>query len=204
MITNIVNEINHTPSMFYYIPNFLTKEEEKIMFEYLQNTNDFVENPKFNIGVSRLQKWYHVDKKYFCSSWKERYPQWMSFEMDSTVINIIKKVQEFANGLDNISVPQINSCLINKYPTGENFIAPHRDSEISFGVEPTIIGLSLGHTRAINFHRLDNSKKDFSFELESGSVFIMAGSSQRFYHHSIDKCECDSVRYSLTFREFIN
>jgi alkylated DNA repair dioxygenase AlkB len=203
MITNIVNEINHAPSVFYYIPNFLNKDEESTMFEYLENTNDFVENPKFNNGVSRLQKWYHEDKKYFCSSWKERYPQWMSFEMDSTVTDIIKKFQDFVGTIPQINIPRINSCLINKYPTGENFIAPHRDSEISFGTEPTIIGLSVGKTRQINFRRLDDPKKNFSFELESGSVFIMAGSSQRYYHHSIDKCECDDVRYSLTFREFI-
>lgn len=208
MISHIIEENNFIPSMFHYIPNFLNKEEETKMLEYLEKTEDFVESPKCNNGISRLQKWYQSDMKYFCSSWQERYPRWTSFKMDSTIIDTIKKFQDFTETLPNISVPyinvpHINSCLINKYPNGNNFIAPHRDSEISFGPEPTIIGLSLGATRRINFHRLDNSNEDFSFDLESGSVFIMAGSTQRFYHHSIDKCECDDVRYSLTFREFI-
>lgn len=206
MISNIVEEYNgYTPSMFYYIPNFITKEEEQELFAYLENINDFYEKPKMSEGISRLQKWYQVDQKYFCPLWKERYPQWTSCKMDDTINNLIAKIQNFAYTIPNLAkTPNINSCLINKYQTGENFIAPHRDSPISFGEEPTIIGLSIGQTRSINFHRNEKkSEKDFSFELESGSIFVMAGSSQRFYQHSIDKCDCKNVRYSLTFREFI-
>ena len=44
---------------------------------------------------------------------------------------------------------------------------------------------------------------NFSFELESNSMFIMGGASQLHYHHSINKEICENVRYSLTFREFI-
>jgi alkylated DNA repair dioxygenase AlkB len=203
--SNIVEEDGYSPSVFHYIPNFVTKEEEKELFKYLENINDFYEKPKMSEGFSRLQKWYQVDQKYFCPLWKERYPQWTSCKMDDTINNLIAKIQHFTNDIPNINnIPNINSCLINKYQTGENFIAPHRDSPLSFGEEPVIIGLSIGQKRLINFHRNEKkSGKDFSFELESGSLFIMAGSSQRFYQHSIDKCDCKNVRYSLTFREFI-
>jgi alkylated DNA repair dioxygenase AlkB len=210
MITNIVSEYNDTPSIFHYIPNFINKNEQQNLMNYLENTKDFIPSIKYNDGISRLQKWYQVDKKYFCPLWKERYPHWTSFEIDETVNYHIKNMQTFineftsSNQIDNFQTPNINSCLINKYPHGENFIAPHRDSLISFGDKPTIIGLSLGHTRKINFIRNDKSKvNDFSFELESGSLFIMAGSSQKYYQHSIPKEYCDNVRYSLTFREFI-
>jgi alkylated DNA repair dioxygenase AlkB len=209
MINNIVTEYNDTPSIFHYVPNFITKEEEIKLKSYLDNTNDFIPSIKHNLGISRLQKWYQVDKKYFCPLWKERYPHWTSFEMDKTVSNMINKVQVFINNFDKnnqeaFQIPRINSCLINKYPTGENFIAPHRDSEISFGEKPTIMGLSIGNERKINFVRNDKTKvDDFSFNLESGSLFIMAGSSQKYYQHTIPKEYCDDVRYSLTFREFI-
>ncbi len=212
MISNIIEEESGNPSIFHYIPNFLSKDEEKSLFEYLENTKDFVENPKMaetGSKFSRLQKWYHVDKKYFCPMWKERYAHWESFEMDDVICNLIDKVQQYiVDNIDinkNIKIPLINSCLINKYPAGENFIAPHRDSSISFGLEPTIIGLSIGQTRNIKFERLEKDKKhmNFSFELESSSMFIMGGSSQLHYHHSIDKELCENVRYSLTFREFI-
>ena len=210
MISNIVSEYQDSPSMFHYIPNFITKDEEAKLMMYLNNTNDFIPSIKHNFGISRLQKWYQVDNKYFCPLWKERFPHWTSFEMDEPVTNMINKMQtfidDFAFSNENIDlqIPKINSCLINKYPCGENFIAPHRDSAISFGEKPTIIGLSIGNERKIDFVRNDKSKvDDFSFDLESRSVFIMAGSSQKYYQHSIPKEYCDNVRYSLTFREFI-
>ena len=139
MISNIVSEQDSTVSIFHYIPNFITKEEEVNLKLYLDNTNDFIPSIKHNFGISRLQKWYQVDKKYFCPLWKERFPHWTSFEMDDTVDIMINKIQTFINdfAISNMNkefkIPKINSCLINKYPCGENFIAPHRDSEISFG-----------------------------------------------------------------------
>ncbi len=212
MISHIIEEESGNPSVFHYIPNFLSKDEEKLLFEYLENTNNFIENPKMadtGSKFSRLQKWYNIDKKYFCPMWKERYAHWESFEIDDVICNLIDKVQTYIvenNDINkNITIPFINSCLINKYPRGENFIAPHRDSSISFGLEPTIIGLSIGQTRNIKFERLEKDKKhmNFSFELESNSIFIMGGASQLHYNHSIDKEMCENVRYSLTFREFI-
>ncbi len=204
MIKHIINELDDTQSVFYYFPNFLDKQEEKDIFKYLEKTDDFMPNMKYNDGVSRLQKWHQIDNKYFCPIWKERYPHWSSFDIDDTVASLIKKMQEFITSVPNITIPQINSCLINKYPSGENFIALHRDSALSFGENPTIVGLSLGQTRNIDFIRNDkDTSKNFSFTLESGSVFIMAGSSQRFYQHTIPKEFCNNVRYSLTFREFI-
>jgi hypothetical protein len=203
MIKHIINEDNEAPSVFYYIPNFINDKEQHQLIDYLENINDFLPSYKYNNSISRYQKWYHVDKKYFCPLWKVRYPQWTSFELDDVINSLIEKIQLYLPQLSSITIPKINSCLINKYPTGENFIAPHRDSPQSFGDEPTIIGLSIGSTRTIHFLRNDDDTKNFSFNLESGSIFIMAGSSQKKYLHTIKKNNSYGVRYSLTFREFI-
>lgn len=201
MITRTrINDMNDI-STFHYIPKFINTEEEKLLLDYMESTKDFIPTPSYTNNISRLQKWIQSDKKYFCPEWKNRFPQWESFEMDDTIQMIQNKIQKYIkdNVLD-VKTPYINSCLINKYPNGQYFITPHRDSEISFGKEPTIINLSLGATRQLVF---ENNKETFNFDLESGSLFIMGGSSQKSYQHSIKKSDCDKVRYSLTFREFI-
>jgi alkylated DNA repair dioxygenase AlkB len=205
MTSKVIEEINDKPSYFYYVDNFLDSNEQLELLKYFESKDDFVETPKFNSGISRLQKWYQVDNKYFCPKWKMRYEHWQSFEMDDVIHNMINKVQNYVNNnFRDIDIPKINSCLVNKYPTGDNFISPHRDSELSFGDYPTIIGVSVGQQRTIKFNRVDSNKeKNFNFELKSGSLFIMAGSSQKYFLHSIDKTNCNNVRYSMTFREFI-
>jgi alkylated DNA repair dioxygenase AlkB len=187
-------------SIFYFIPNFLNEKEQNILFNYLENTSDFVPTPQFTNSISRLQKWYQVNKEYFCPTWKNRYPQWESFDIDDTINKLVNKLQNYINTFQNINIPHINSCLINKYPNGKYFIAPHRDSINSFGKEPTIINLSIGATRTLLFH---NDQETLKFDLTSGSLFIMSGSSQEHYLHSIQKSDCPNVRYSFTFREFI-
>jgi alkylated DNA repair dioxygenase AlkB len=189
-----------TDKMFKYIPNFMNKMEEYELFNYLENTNDFVPTPQFSSGFSRFQKWYQTENKYFCPMWRERYPQWESFKIDSMIKNIINIIQNYINDSEYSKKLQINSCLVNKYPNGDHFIAPHRDSQESFGEEPIIIILSLGDTRTLSF---ENKEDKISFELESGSLFIMSGNSQKSYLHSLLKSSNKNVRYSLTFREFI-
>ncbi len=223
MNIKIFQEDNYSNSIFCYIPNVLSLKEQKNLLNYINNNNNFKYNPSYtNSKNGRLQKWFQEDKKYFCPKWKKHYNWWCSFEYDKTIKYLQNIIQTFINtnkiiNKYNIKKPKINSCLLNKYRNGNDYISPHRDTILSFGEEPTIIGLSLGQTRQINFKRviinnyskslsnLDKNKQDlnFSFELESGSIFIMAGSSQRFFSHSIPKSNTHNIRYSFTFREFI-
>ena len=179
---------------FKYLPNYMTHHEQEELLEYLDSTCNFIAAPQYTDKVSRYQKWYQSNMKYFCPLWKARYPQWESHEMDSTILSLIERMQTLVQDIT------INSCLVNKYPDGNHFISPHRDSPDSFGPTPTIIILSLGETRTLMF---ENEMEKFSFDLESGSVFIMGGDSQKNYLHSLLKSDTKNVRYSLTFREFI-
>ena len=201
MTSNHTNIPNHNGSTFNYFPNYLSNTEQKELLKYMENTCNFIAAPQYTDKVSRYQKWYQSNMKYFCPLWKARYPQWESHEMDSTILSLIDSMQSLVGSTELF--PQdinINSCLVNKYPDGNHFISPHRDSPDSFGPTPTIIILSLGETRTLMF---ENEMEKFSFDLESGSVFIMGGNSQKNYLHSLLKSDTKNVRYSLTFREFI-
>jgi len=223
MNIKIIKEPNYSNSVFIYIKNFLSTQEYQSILMWLDRSDDFKCNPNYtNTGYSRLQKWYNVSGEFFCPKWKNRPEMWKSFSYNDKLIEIQNKVQTFLKSSQlseyGIQIPTINSCLINKYRDGNDYIRPHRDTDKSFGEEPTIIGLSLGARRKIKFRRVvyngknsplscvDNMRRNLNFSntLDPGSLFIMAGSSQRFFSHEIPKTEEEcGRRYSLTFREFI-
>lgn len=215
-------------SYFIYYPKYLNKLEcEKVKLE-LDNIKDFKYNLNAtNTDYARLQKWYQKDGKYFCSKWMEKLPWWESCQYEKILTNIEKKLQyDIENTTElgyllnkhNITIPTINSCLINKYRDGSDHIAPHCDTYHSFGKDPTICGISIGDSRIFRVKSVVNnykkegglSKKDkshqdwnFDYLLEEGSLFIMAGCSQKYFSHEIIKSSSNKCRYSLTFREYI-
>tara|TARA_Y100000310_G_scaffold318962_1_gene373651 strand:- start:275 stop:937 length:663 start_codon:yes stop_codon:yes gene_type:complete len=220
MKIKIIPEEEYTNSIFVYIPNFLTPNHQKQLLQWLEKDTDFKRNPKYtNKGFSRFQKWHQKNNLFFCPAWNKRPEQWKAVPYTDKLLYLQNFIQDFIDksNLDSygIHIPKINSCLINKYRDGNDYIRPHRDTEKSFGEEPTIIGLSLGSPRDLLFRRvqynkttypLDRPKQhlNFAYRLEPGSLYIMAGSSQRFFSHEVPKTtEPCSCRYSLTFREYI-
>jgi alkylated DNA repair dioxygenase AlkB len=214
MIKSEFTENNDENSIFYYIPQFLSKNEQINIKKYLNTMNDFHPCHNYQKYSSRSQKWYHNEGKYFCPKWKYRYKRWESFEYDDFLKTIQEKVQRTITNL-NFDV-NFNSCLINKYNDGNDYIHSHRDSPDSFGEYPVIVGLSFGSPRKINFTRTTydpnnikslklqkNNYRNFSYTLESGSMFIMAGSSQKYFAHEIPQTNTTNIRYSLTFRQYI-
>ena len=212
----IVSCTNDKNSEFYYFPNFISESEQSKLMTHLNTMVDFEPCANYRGSSSRFQKWYQKEGKYFCPKWKKEHKRWQSFENDEvlekTQNNIIKKLEK----IFKTKKITVNSCLINRYDNGNNYIHSHRDSIESFGEYPIIIGLSLGAERTINFNKvifdplnLKSMKKNkidpmkFSFTLESGSIFVMAGSSQKYFSHEIPKCSSSDKRYSLTFRNYI-
>ena len=215
MIKHIFNINDDVDSGFYYLPKILSDKEQEKMIRHLNSMNDFRACNNFKNKSSRYQKWYQKDMKYFCPAWKKKYPRWESFEHDDDIMDIQEKIEKTIKML-LFKKCSFNSCLINKYENGDNYIYKHRDSLDSFGEYPIIVGLSLGSTRQINFEKViwdeDNPKSikkdrvnpiNFSFKLESGSIFIMSGSSQKYFSHEIPKSDTNEARYSLTFRNYI-
>ena len=201
--------------MFYYETNIFNDFDKKMITRYLNNMDDFKCNPKCSdeSKAGRLQKWYQEDGKYFCPLWKIQHNWWKSFEYDSNLSYFQNIIQDKLSKL-NYNV-DINSCLINKYRDGNDYIAPHRDSKLSFGDSPVIAVLSIGQSRTLRFTKVENNyrnkaltRKDkenviIDYELEDNSIFIMSGDSQTCYSHQLLKDDSKKERYSLTFRNFI-
>ena len=195
----IVQESNGQYSIFLKFENFLSNNE----ISKLENN---LEKLKFKSGdCPREQLWFQENGKYFAENWHKRYSRWESETYPEFLKKFQEKIQIHLKTINNplITTPNINSCLINKYYNGANSIKAHRDNQFSFGKYPTIIGISIGASRHIKLQRLDN-KQEHSFLLENGSMYIMAGSLQEKYLHSIPKCNCNDIRYSFTFREHLS
>jgi len=112
-------------------------------------------------------------------------------------LSFIKKRLE-----DELNQP-FNGCLLNLYRDGGDNMGWHADDEKELGKEPLIASLNLGATRTFRF----KAKKGVQRTpppptlLTHGSLLVMKGKTQQFFHHSIPK-EKNAIkpRLNLTFR----
>ena len=223
--THIVKEIDDTYSIIIYIKNLI---DNTIRSNVLQNLSN-IHNDDWHAGfvgdhqIRRLQRWHHHDNKVFCDKWKNNYDRWNPIPYDDWLLEFEQYAQDTIQKYVGDIITkfkgnalQFNSVLINKYCDGNHFIHAHRDSEEIFGNNPTIVSISFGATRQFILQRVhydsnnpfslkrnkDESHKDIVFNLESGSVVIMAGSSQKYYSHQVVRDEnSHEARYNLTFRD---
>ena len=77
-----------------------------------------------------------------------------------------------------------------------------RDDETELGHEPTIVSISLGASRRFLLrHQKDKHMPIYELVPEHGSLLIMAGSTQKFWRHSVPKStHAVGQRVNLTFR----
>jgi alkylated DNA repair dioxygenase AlkB len=99
-----------------------------------------------------------------------------------------------------------NGVLLNHYRNGQDSMGRHRDLEPELGPRPQIASLSLGETRNFELwpdkkYHADHIKKIVT-PLESGSLLLMTGDSQKHWLHAIPKSPRQHTpRINLTFRQ---
>lgn len=98
-----------------------------------------------------------------------------------------------------------NSVLVNYYRDHRDSVAMHSDDERELGPRPVIASLSLGETRTLVFRsRFDRSLKNRRLPLESGSLLLMQGDTQRLWQHAVPKqTRPCGPRLNLTFRRVL-
>jgi alkylated DNA repair dioxygenase AlkB len=98
---------------------------------------------------------------------------------------------------------RFDSVLVNYYRGERDSVAMHSDDEKELGPEPVIASLSVGETRTfVMRHKTDRSQKTRRLMLESGSLLLMQGPTQRCWQHGVpkEKRPC-GPRVNLTFRQ---
>ncbi|MBV9833210.1 MAG: alpha-ketoglutarate-dependent dioxygenase AlkB [Alphaproteobacteria bacterium] len=105
-----------------------------------------------------------------------------------------------------IAQATFNSVLLNYYRDHNDSVGFHSDDEPELGATPTIGSISLGETRTLSFKPKRN--KDWQparIALESGSLLVMKGDTQRNWRHAIAKeSRPCGPRVNLTFRRILD
>lgn len=108
--------------------------------------------------------------------------------------------------IEAVADTQFNSVLLNYYRDHRDSMGFHSDDEPELGARPVIASLSLGEERTFVLkHKSNVGVKPVRLKLESGSLLLMKGDTQRNWKHGIEKeTRPCGPRVNLTFRRILH
>nr|CAH7745187.1 unnamed protein product [Callosobruchus chinensis] len=166
-------KISGAPPTLYYIPNFITEDEENHILRCVYS----VPKPKWTcLSNRRLQDYGGVPHEK--GMIPEPIPKWLQTYMDKV------------DALNIFDGKKVNQVLVNEYLAGQG-IMPHTDGPLFY---PTISTISCGSHTVLEFY--ENSelrKKICNVLLEQRSLVIVKHDLYSKYLHSIYEREEDIV-----------
>lgn len=176
--------VEQPPSGLFYIPEFLTPEEEAGLLEHISieafepfNHQGFI--AKREIVFYGLQGGY----KGRDSEGVQPVPEWL------------QPLRHRCANLIGLSEDELEMALVAHYPIGAG-IGWHRDAP-PFG--PTVLGVSFRSDAQMRFRRFVGEQEElFRINLERGSAYVMSGPSRSEWQHGMNPVT--QLRYSITFR----
>jgi alkylated DNA repair dioxygenase AlkB len=142
------------------------------------------------ITTARLVAWYGDEPfAYAYSGTCKRALSW------NPLLRELKEKAEIFSG------SSFNSCLLNFYQNGGEGMSWHSDDEKSLVPAACIASMSFGAVRKFSFKH-KQSKEVVTRMLENGSLLLMEGETQQFWHHALPKTKkVIEPRINLTFRK---
>lgn len=111
----------------------------------------------------------------------------------------VKYLHQLETDMERVARQPFNSCAINHYRDGSDYIAAHSDNEVSRS-SPAVAALSLGGTRLFRFTSKTDPTKKIEFPVNSGDLMVMAGATQKLWRHEVPKQSGAGARISVTYR----
>jgi len=183
----------------YYEKGFLSRAEATQAFESLLKGCSW-ERRRASFGhvVPRDEAYYGDPGTRYVYSRREYTPiAWLP-QLLLLKVRIEKATP--ASAYSNLHLPRLgyNAVLCNLYRDGNDSVGLHADAEPEMG--PVIASLSLGAERLFRVKGKDGGTA-FCQRLPSGSLLIMAGTTQRHFRHEVSKEPAvTEPRINLTFR----
>ncbi|XP_044170529.1 alpha-ketoglutarate-dependent dioxygenase alkB homolog 6-like [Acropora millepora] len=188
--------INKMPPKAFYIPDFISPDEEKYLLEQVNGAP----RPKWTkLSGRRLQNWGGLPHPK--GMVVEKLPSWLE-----TYVNKVGALQVF----DGIKP---NHVLVNEYKPGQG-IMPHEDGSLFYPVVSTI---NLGSHSFLDFyHPLKKSNSDVLYQstssledryftsvlLEPRSLFLLTGDLYHNYLHGIAERTNDVISERVANLEY--
>ena len=178
-----------------FIADFLTRPQSDAYFAELLNLVDWSQHiiriRGREVASPRLSAWYGDPDAHYSYSGLSLEPRpWLP-----VILELKTRIEAACN-------EAFNGVLLNLYRDGADSIGWHSDDEPELGERPVIASLSLGATRRFRLrHRRRKELEPVAIDLESGSLLIMEGDTQRFWKHQVPKSKrVTEPRVNLTFR----
>ncbi|WIO73080.1 alpha-ketoglutarate-dependent dioxygenase AlkB [Porticoccaceae bacterium LTM1] len=184
----------HEPECeLFYVPDFLCSDTGVKLFDELRNQVNWQQD-RLNIGgrevaIPRLNAWYgDTGANYSYSGIQLQTHPWFP-----ALTELKEQVCKLANHA-------FNSALLNYYRDGKDSVAWHSDDEPELGPMPQIASVSLGATRVFQLRHKKTGQR-YNLPLESGSLLVMKGATQKYWQHQVPK-QLDIIqpRINITFR----
>lgn len=184
----------------YYDRNFLSTEEATVLFDILRTKCAWQRHrASFKYAVPRDEAYYGDPGTTYMYSRREYRPlTWLP-----ELLSLRTRVEEGtpAVAYSNLDLPRLgyNAVLCNLYRDGHDSVGLHADAEPEMG--PVIASVSLGAERLFRL-KGQNGAVVFADRLPHGSLFLMAGETQKNYKHEVPKePDITQPRINLTFRQ---
>jgi len=196
MIKNIV-ELNLSDAEIIYVSNFYNQTEAdtllNTLLQEIEWQKDYIKLFGKTFAVPRLQAFYGDEGyDYSYSNIKLKTKKW------TTSLLAVK------NDIESFCEHNFTSVLANLYRHGQDSNGWHADDEPELGRNPVIASLSFGATRSFHLKNKKDKNIKQKIELENGSLLLMKGSTQHFYHHQLAKTAKNvGKRINLTFRKIV-
>jgi len=186
----------HLPDIdINYYPNFLSKEKANTYF------NTFLNNvPWQKDKIKVFGKWY--DQPRLTALYANHGKAYSYSGITMHPHSFTEELLKLKSAVEDKAQTQFTSCLLNYYRDGKDSNGWHADNEKELGTNPIIASLSFGAERFFHLRHQKNKTLKHKILLEHGSLLLMKGKTQHFWHHQIPKtAKTIGGRINLTFRK---
>lgn len=192
----------------WLFPNFIKLGQSQALFQHLMSTIAWQQEQLLMYGkfvdIPRLQAWFgDADASYSYSGLTLNPQPWLPV-LAKLKNSLTQQCQAILDDYGNAKTFNFNSALANLYRDNQDGVAWHCDDEPELGNNPIIASVSLGASREFKMkHKITGEK--LTIPLTSGSLFLMAGETQRYWQHAILRSKKGiAPRINLTFRQIFS